>query len=148
MLDHLREAERLAAVLDDQRRLGEVYGWMALYLWWTGDPEHALMHGQRALTMAQVIGDAAFQGWAAYLLGIVYYTEGSYRQALEYFSRTMAVFDGDRLYERLGFMMFSVFCRSRLSMLLAEWGALPRGESTAHKGAALPRQSITSTVGV
>jgi hypothetical protein len=71
--DHLREAERLVAALDDQRRLGDVSAWWAVYLYWVGDPERALMAGHRALTIATALGDVVSEGRAMSLLGIVYY---------------------------------------------------------------------------
>src|SRR5439155_15248241 len=67
-LDYLREAERLAEALDDQRRLGQVAADMATYYWATGDHDRAIQSSQRALTSAVALGDLHLQVRANYSL--------------------------------------------------------------------------------
>jgi class 3 adenylate cyclase/tetratricopeptide (TPR) repeat protein len=133
-LDHLREAERLVATLDDQRRLGDVSAWWAAYLYWVGDPERALMAGHRALTIATALGDVVSEGRAMGLLGIVYYIQGDHSQAIEYLQRAMATCEGDRLYERSGYNMQSVVCCNTLPQTLAERGAFATGREYGEEG--------------
>jgi tetratricopeptide (TPR) repeat protein len=132
--DHLREAERLVAALDDQRRLGDVSAWWAVYLYWVGDPERALMAGHRALTIATALGDVVSEGRAMSLLGIVYYIKGDHSQAIEYLQRAMATCTGDRLYERSGYNLQSVVCCNTLCQTLAERGAFATGREYGAQG--------------
>jgi DNA-binding NtrC family response regulator len=55
-LAHLREAETLAEVLGDQRRLGELCTNMTHAFWTMGDYDNALTYSQRALTLAAATG--------------------------------------------------------------------------------------------
>jgi tetratricopeptide (TPR) repeat protein len=52
ILDRLHEAKPLAEALADQRRLGRVLSFQAFGVWMTGDHEHAVALGQRALDLA------------------------------------------------------------------------------------------------
>src|SRR5262249_21201441 len=61
ILDYLREAEALAAALDDQRRLGWISAYMTYYFWLMGDHDRAVETGQRALGMAKAVVDFALQ---------------------------------------------------------------------------------------
>jgi len=64
MVDMLNEAEREAELLQDQRRLGQASAYMTQCYWWTGQPERAVESGQRAITIAQALGDHALEGLA------------------------------------------------------------------------------------
>ena len=69
IFDHLREAETLAEALDDQRRLGQVSAYLADYFRVMGDYDRAIASGQRALAIAEALGDVVLQVMAHYIPG-------------------------------------------------------------------------------
>ncbi len=131
MLDCLHEAETLAARLDDPRRLGVVSSYMAHYFWVTGDLDHALAAGQRALMTAHSLGDVALQVRAHRVLGYAYHAAGDYQRALELFRQTQRSLEGDRVHAHFsptGFPSFSVTAADAwLLWCLAELGAFTEG---------------------
>ncbi len=121
--DYLHEAETLAQTLDDQRRLGRVSTYMANYFWVAGDPERATIAGQRALEIAEALGDFALRIVVNVHLGVAYHSLGDYRRALECFGRNVATLQGELVGERFGLPNIpSVTSRGWLVLCLAELG--------------------------
>ena len=130
ILDHLRQAEVLAEALGDQRRLGQIAGYMTFCLRELGDPDGSLASAQRALTIATALGDVSRQVAANLSLGEVYLSALSdYRQAAEVFRRNVEMLHGG-LLEHLGTANIpSVTSRASLAMCLAELGAFAEGQA-------------------
>ena len=61
ILAYLREAESLAAALDDQHRLGQVSVYQSISS--SGAHDQAIAAGQRALALATARGDAIYRRW-------------------------------------------------------------------------------------
>jgi tetratricopeptide (TPR) repeat protein len=76
----LREAEALAAVLDDPRRLGRVSLLLCNYFYIMGAHDQALAARQRALALATASGEVVLQALANYFLGFTYWLQGNYHQ--------------------------------------------------------------------
>ncbi|MEE8305407.1 MAG: adenylate cyclase, partial [Candidatus Tectomicrobia bacterium] len=72
-LDALREAERLAEVLDDRYRLGQASARMVAHLRATGDYDAALAYGQRTRDIATELSDLSLQVVADFALGQTYH---------------------------------------------------------------------------
>src|SRR5262249_56220521 len=85
----LREAEALARVLDDPRRLGRVSIMIAHCLRGMGDLEHALATGYRVLDLATTRKDLSLQALAYFVLGEVYYSLGDYYRAIDMLQRSV-----------------------------------------------------------
>jgi class 3 adenylate cyclase/tetratricopeptide (TPR) repeat protein len=85
LLQCLREAESLAETLDDHRRLGWISAYMTQYYWITGNLDHAIEVGHRALAIATNLADGTLQGRANRVLGYVYHAMGDYCRALDCF---------------------------------------------------------------
>jgi class 3 adenylate cyclase/tetratricopeptide (TPR) repeat protein len=135
LLDHLREAETLAEALHDRRRLGWVSAHLAVLFSQMGDQEQALTSGQRALALAEALGDVVLQVRAMIQLGRVYYTLGDYHQAIEYSRRGVTYLEGDLLRERFGLVFLpSVNAREVLVECLAEVGAFAEGLAIGTEG--------------
>ena len=100
ILAYLREAEALAAALDDPQRLGWVAALMAFYFSLMGDPDRAMTSSQRALAIAAAHDMAALQDEATTHLGHAYYTLGEYRHALDILRPRVARLDGGPLGQR------------------------------------------------
>jgi tetratricopeptide (TPR) repeat protein len=130
ILHDLRTAATLAEALDDPRRLGRVSVHMADCFTAVGQYDCAIASGQRALALAAASGDSGTQIWANNYLGLVYFIQGDYRQAMDAFRRTVAALEGEQRYERFGQNVPpAVFSRTFLTLCLAEVGAFAEGRA-------------------
>jgi tetratricopeptide (TPR) repeat protein len=128
MFDHLCAAERLAASLDDPRRLGWVSAYLSVYFNITGDHDRAVETGQRALAIAVASKDFALEVMATYSLGVLYLVLGDYRQAVHYHRKNVETLTGEWLHERLVLAgLPSVLSRACLAWGLAELGEFAEG---------------------
>src|SRR5262249_27361918 len=80
VLAYLREAESLAAALDDQRRLGQVSVFLSVHFYLMGAHDQAIDAGQRALALATACGDVILQALAHQYLGMTYHRQGDNRR--------------------------------------------------------------------
>ena len=127
-LTYLREAEGLAQALGDQHRLGWVAAYMSNQLWATGDSQRAVEVGQRALALAETMGDAALQVVMHLFLGRAYYALGDYPQAIDLLRQNLVSLDGALLREHFGLSALpAVLSRDLLGRCLAEVGAFTEG---------------------
>jgi class 3 adenylate cyclase/tetratricopeptide (TPR) repeat protein len=130
IIEHLRVAATLAEAARDEQRLGWVTIYMTSCFYNMGEPDDAVITGQRALTMATSLGDVALQTQAAYYLGLAYHLLGHYRQAVELLGRNVASLEGGLVRERFGLPYLpSVFSRTWLVWCLAELGAFDEGRA-------------------
>ena len=135
ILDCLREAETLATMLGDQRRMGKVTDYMSHYFWWIGDPERAVESGQRALAVAADLGDFALQVSATFYLGRAYLTMGEYRRATDVLRKNVEFLQGDLIHERFGMSALpSVVSRAYSVWCLAELGEFAEGIVRGEEG--------------
>jgi class 3 adenylate cyclase/tetratricopeptide (TPR) repeat protein len=135
ILDHLREAETLAQMLNDRQRLGQVSVYMAEYFRMMSDLDHALESGQRALTLATTLGDVGLQVKANFYLGSVYYDLGDYGRAVECLRWNVTSLDGDLLRERFGMTgLPSVLSRVYLSWSLGQLGVFAEATARGEEG--------------
>jgi class 3 adenylate cyclase/tetratricopeptide (TPR) repeat protein len=130
---YLRDAERLAEALGDQRRLGRALFYMTRAFWEMGDQERALDTGQRVFSLANDLDDFSLQILAHYSLGRVHFDLGNYHQAVELYRNNVTLLTGDLSRERFGMGgLPAVVSRVELSEALAELGefaaGLPYGE--------------------
>ena len=135
VLHDLRAAETLAEALDDPRRLGRVSVYMAQYFLVVGQYDRAIASSQRALALAAASGDSGTPIPANICLGLVYFLQGDYRQAMDAFRRAMAALEGEQRYERFGQPVLpAVRSRTYLSLCLAEVGAFAEGMAVGEAG--------------
>jgi len=128
IFDSLRDAERLAEVLGDQRRLGQATVHMINYFYIRGDYDRALASSQRARAIAAALGELALQVQMHFALGQVYHSLGDYRQAIDVLRWNVAALTGELLREHLGLPgLASVLSRSWLVRCLVELGAFAEG---------------------
>jgi class 3 adenylate cyclase/tetratricopeptide (TPR) repeat protein len=128
ILHDLRTAATLAEALDDPLRLGRVFVYMADCFIAVGQYDRAIASGQRALALAAASGDSGTHTGANNYLGVVYFIQGDYRQAMDAFRRTLAALEGEQRYERFGQNVPpAVFSRGSLCLCLAEMGAFAEG---------------------
>jgi class 3 adenylate cyclase/tetratricopeptide (TPR) repeat protein len=154
-LEYLCDAENVAKAMDDQRRLGWVSAYLSEDCWRTGNPDRAIEAGQRALAIAEALGDFGLQVVTNRHLGQAYHTLGDYPQAMDFLRRNVASLEGELLHERFGSPNLpSVISRIYLVWSLAERGefaeGVVRGEEAVRlaEAADYPISLITAYCGV
>ena len=135
LLACLREAESLAATLDDPRRLGQVSIFLSNYFYLRGAHDQAIAAAQRALALTTASGDVVLQALANQYLGFAYYAQGDYRQAIDCLGQTVASLDGAQYRERFGqISLLAVTSRARLALCHAELGTFAEGRALGEEG--------------
>jgi tetratricopeptide (TPR) repeat protein len=135
ILAYLREAESLAAALDDPRRLGQVSRFLSFYFHQSGAHDQAIAAGQRALALATASGDIVLQALANRFLGAAYQAQGDYRRAINCLGQTVASLDGARRRELFGHVIPpAVQSREILAECHAELGTFAEGRALGEEG--------------
>jgi class 3 adenylate cyclase/tetratricopeptide (TPR) repeat protein len=135
ILQDFRVAETLAEALDDPRRLGRVSLLLAQYFVAVGQSGDALAASQRALALAAASGDHYTPIEAHFQLGLAYFAQGAYRQAIDANRRALALLEGAQRDERFGQPVLpAVRSRTQLSLCLAEVGAFAEGIAVGEEG--------------
>jgi tetratricopeptide (TPR) repeat protein len=131
----LREAETLAAALDDPRRLAQISLFLSRYFTDTGAYDQAIAAAQHALALATAGGEVVLHALANQRLGYVYYAQGAYRLAIDCLRQTVAAFEGARRHERFGDVFPpAVTSRARLAWGHAELGRFAEGRALGEEG--------------
>jgi tetratricopeptide (TPR) repeat protein len=131
----LREAEALAAALDNPRRLGQASLFLSRYFSIMGAYDQAIAAGQRTLAHATASGDVVLHAQAHQFLGVAYHAQGDYRRAIDHFMQTVMLLDGGRRHERFGQVFLpAVFSRAWLSRRHAELGSFAEGSTLGEEG--------------
>ena len=134
ILEYLRQAETLAQALGDQRRLGWVLSYLTRHLADIGGYDRTIVSGERALAIAEDVGDVNLQVVTQCLLGQAYHFLGDYRRALDVLKRNVASLAGELRYERFGLPYpASVHTRTWLILSLAELGAFAEGSARSEE---------------
>jgi len=123
MIEHMRTAEPLAMVLNDQVRLAHVLSYASVNFHLAGDHDQAIGAGERALAITAGLGDIALEACATVRLAFPYYCHGDYRRALDLTRRNIEVLTGDFMYQAFtGPSLTSVLSRHWLVRCLSETG--------------------------
>jgi class 3 adenylate cyclase/tetratricopeptide (TPR) repeat protein len=136
--EHLRAAETLATALNDHRRLGRAFAYLAEYFRLTGALDRAVQSGERALAVATALGDFPLQVMANIFLGTAYHSLGDYRRAVDCFRRNVAGLPGELTRERFGMTgLPAVMSRTWLVSCLADLGAFDEGAASGEEAVGL-----------
>ncbi len=124
VLERMREAEVLAASIDDQRRLGQISAYLSGYFVQAGeDPTQAIEKAELAFTIASSIGDFNLQVQANHFLGTSHRMIGDYDRAIYHFKKNVDSLVGDQIYDRFGLaFLASVGSHSQLVEILSDRG--------------------------
>jgi class 3 adenylate cyclase/tetratricopeptide (TPR) repeat protein len=126
----LTQAGRLAEELHDRRRQGWVSAYMSHYFWRVGQLARAVESGERALAVAEAVGDFALQTTNVNV-GLAHYGLGDYPRAIECLRRILLAIPKERSHERFGWAgLPAVTARAYLASCLAEQGEFD--EALAH----------------
>jgi class 3 adenylate cyclase/tetratricopeptide (TPR) repeat protein len=124
----LREADGLARMLNDSRRLGWVSVYMSFNHFMMDDSIQQRAFAERALTIVETPGDVRLQVAANCLLGTAHFDSGDYRRAEGVFRTVVASLEDDLTRDRCGLYIFpAVLSRVWLARALAECGAFDQG---------------------
>ena len=135
---HLREAERLAQALGDQRRLGWIAAYQSEHTRQSGHAGDAPAFAERALAIADGLGDLELRVAASYFLGTAFFVAGDYGRTDEFFPRIVELLAGDRHRERCGLAGFPVvMSRMFWTLALTERGDFDRSMTEAREGVRL-----------
>jgi class 3 adenylate cyclase/tetratricopeptide (TPR) repeat protein len=135
VLAYLREAETLAAALDDPRRLGQVSNFLSVHFYRIGAYDRAIDVAQRVLTLAMGGGELILHALANLRLGLAYHAQGEYRRAIDAFRETVASLDGAKRRERFGqIIMPAVQSCAMLAWCHAELGTFTEGRTPGDEG--------------
>jgi tetratricopeptide (TPR) repeat protein len=135
ILAYLREAEALAAALDDPRRLGQVCCFLSQHFYGRGTLDQAIAAAQRALALAAASGDVVQHALANQYLGMASYAQGDYRWAIDCLRQTVASLEGAQRHERFGqFFLPAVNARVYLAWCHAALGMFPEGSTIGDEG--------------
>ena len=124
VFERLREAEALAASIDDQRRLGQISAYLSGYFVQAGDdPTEAIEKAELAFTIASAIGDFNLQVQANHFLGTSHRMIGDDDRAIYHFKKNVDSLVGDQIYDRFGLaFLASVGSRYQLAVILSDRG--------------------------
>ena len=132
MVAILREAEAIAAGLDDHARLARTLALLSSAYWEVGDSAGAMESGERAVELAERAGDPALRVMATFSLGGAARAIGEYRRAVALLRANLDLTDGERAAEHFGLAgAASVLTRGHLAWSLAELGEFPEAVQRA-----------------
>jgi tetratricopeptide (TPR) repeat protein len=135
ILAYLREAEALAAALDDPRRLGQVSGFLSNYFRLMGAYDQAIAAAQRVLVLAMASGDVVQPALANHRLGTIYQAQGDYRRAIDCLMQTVTSLEEAQHHERFGQVFLpAVLSRAYLAACHAELGTFAEGRALGEEG--------------
>jgi tetratricopeptide (TPR) repeat protein len=135
ILAYLREAEGLAAALDDPRRLGQVSLFLANRFYVMGTYTQAIAAAQRVLELATTRGDVVLDALANHALSRVYLAQGDYRRAIDCLGQAVAFFDGAPHHERFGQINVPVVTsRAYFAWCYGELGRFAEGKAFGDEG--------------
>lgn len=141
VVEHLREAEKLASTLDDQSRLGWASAYLSQYLWWTGEHEDAKRLGKRALEIAPKTADLSLEAVANFFLGQGFFNAGDYNQAVSYLQKNEALLHGELALRRHGLTgLPAVLSRAWLAWSLCELGEFGEAMRYANKALSIAEE--------
>jgi tetratricopeptide (TPR) repeat protein len=134
LLASLREAESLAAALNDPRRLGRVSILLSHHFDQRGAFDQVTASAQRALELAAAGGDVVLHALANQYLGFAYQAQGGYRRAIDCFRQTLASLDGARRRERFGRLILpAVESCAELALCHPELGTFAEGRTVGEE---------------
>jgi DNA-binding NtrC family response regulator/tetratricopeptide (TPR) repeat protein len=141
IFSHLQQAHDLAAVIDDQARIGWVLSYLCQTSRLTGNPGQAIDFGHRAVTVAAARDDFALQVATELHLGSAYEDLGDYRRASEILRGIVERIPAERVHDRFRLSgLPSVVGRAHLVCCLAELGEFEEGLRQAREATRLAEE--------
>jgi class 3 adenylate cyclase/tetratricopeptide (TPR) repeat protein len=135
ILAALREAESLAATLDDPRRMAQISLFLSVDFAQRGAYDQAIAAAQHTLALTTTNGEVVLHALANYRLGRAYQAKGDYRRAIDCLGQTVASLKGAQRHERVGQVIPpTVLSRAYLATCHAELGTFAEGITLGDEG--------------
>jgi tetratricopeptide (TPR) repeat protein len=135
VLASLREAEALAAALDEPHRMGQVSLFLSQHFRMMGLHDQATAAAQCALALATASGDDVLQALTNFYLGVAYHVQGDYGRAIDCLKQTIVFLDGAHRHERFGGInVLAVNSRAWIAVSHAELGRFAEGRVLGDEG--------------
>ncbi len=123
LVDYIRKVQAYAALIEDQRQLGQASSFACQYYRLVGEVGPAIEAGERAVRIADELGSLQLRVVASTHLGPAFAARGDYRRATEILTEVVERFQGDLVRDVMGTTgIISVFSRIYLATSLAELG--------------------------
>jgi class 3 adenylate cyclase/tetratricopeptide (TPR) repeat protein len=133
-LNLLHETERLAESIGDRRRMAWTLCYKTIQFWTAGEPERATVEGERALAIAQDLGDLGLEVVAEIGLGWAYHALGDYERVIRVLGGLTAR-QGEQVWERFGLAgLPAVVARTWLVWSHTERGEFAEALARAEEG--------------
>jgi tetratricopeptide (TPR) repeat protein len=133
--DHMLVAESLGQELGDRERLVRTYSYLCQYFAVTHDPDNARGSGERAVALADQVGNVGLQILAAFMLGEALYSLGDFRRCATILRRGRTLLDGERRYQRFGMAgLPAAVAAGMLAACLAELGEFNEAAEVLSEG--------------
>jgi class 3 adenylate cyclase/tetratricopeptide (TPR) repeat protein len=131
----LREAEALAAALDDSHRLGQVSRFLSLHFYYAGMHDQAIAAAERAVALARASGEVVLRALANHDLGLSHQARGDYPRAIACFTESVASLGETGSRERFGQVFLpAVLSYAFLAGCHAELGLFAEGRVLGDEG--------------
>jgi predicted ATPase/class 3 adenylate cyclase len=141
IIRQLKEAEELASLLGDPRRLALVYNQLTVAYWMSGQHIRALEAGEQALAAANRLGHPHAQIGARFALGMVHHALGNLSQVVTIERSLLADLDGKMDREQLGWVGYpGTLIRTFLAGALVERGDFDEAETHLEAGTRLANE--------
>jgi class 3 adenylate cyclase/tetratricopeptide (TPR) repeat protein len=123
LLDYIRQTQAQAELIGDGRRLAQASAFACQYYRLTGDIGNAIEAGERAVAIADQLGDPQLVIATRAFLGPALAAGGDHRRATEVLASAVKRLRGDQVHDAMGTTgILSVFLRIYLATSLAEQG--------------------------
>jgi tetratricopeptide (TPR) repeat protein len=140
--EHLREVERLAEDLGDDRRRGRVYRFKANLCNHLSQLDAAVAWGTRALEIAERLEDVRLRAATTTNLEQTYFLRGEYERVIDLAKTNLAAVPADAVFRaRESLIPTSVYDRGWLAWSLAEVGRFVEAEEPAATGLRIAEQT-------
>ncbi len=135
ILGFLHEAEGLAKTLKDRRRLGQVSVYLCHNHYIAGDASEAVSFGQKAVALAELVGDLSLKVTGSLYFGTACLHTGDYQRAEDLLLKVLQWLEGDQRRERFGLPGFpAVVALGYLAWFLADRGKFEQGIARGQEG--------------
>ena len=138
LLQIVREAEKLAEEIQDERRLGSICSHLSTALWLCGENEPALQVARRGGVLALKVQNRALYLGSCYNAGVAHHGLGEYAEAIDVHSILLDKLSGKAETARAGWAGYpAVLARTYLGQSFLELGRLAEAREVLEYGCAL-----------
>jgi tetratricopeptide (TPR) repeat protein len=122
IVEALGDAARIADAIGDRRRLGRALALTGNYYYEIAQSDSSIEYADRALVIAQELGDPGLEASVRFLLGQNHYGVGNYARAIDVLAKTVAAAETQPSVTYLAGQTLSVSSRCFLARALVEIG--------------------------